>query len=441
MSKKLLLILVLFLFNLGYGQTNTWTGTTSTAWETGSNWSLGIAPIAIHDVVIPNVVNKPIISTLGATCATLNLTNALAADNTLTINSPGTLTVTGAITITASTLDTSNSIINVATGILSAGSITMSDSANDTRHCSLQIGTGTVTITGSITMSGSALRNDVTFSGAGTLNIENTMSGGTLTAGTGLVNYNSPLAQTIGKYVYNNLTLSGGGAKDPFGATVNGILSMEGDSTMSVSFPPTYGPAATLQYNSTFPQNVNSEWSNNVPTATFSSTGGVVITNTGIVTIGASGAVVKSLDTNIPLKINSGASLVVTGASVLNLSGDFINNGSFTSNGNIIIDGTAVSQNIGSLTVTGSGFVRLTKTTGTATLNGNVNAPILVANTAGATLNLGNGLTHTITGNWIQTNGTINGGSSTLRIGGNGSAGGTFIPGTLQVIKYTYQAE
>ena len=70
-NKKQLLYTFLFialgLVN-GYGQTNTWTGTTSTAWDTATNWSLNLVPITAHDVVIPNVTNKPTISVAGAVC-------------------------------------------------------------------------------------------------------------------------------------------------------------------------------------------------------------------------------------------------------------------------------------------------------------------------------------------------------------------------------------
>ncbi len=71
------------------------------------------------------------------------------------------------------------------------------------------------------------------------------------------------------------------------------------------------------------------------------------------------------------------------------------------------ISGTA-AQSIGSFTTTGT--VSMTKTSGTATFTGNVNGGALTINGTGGTLNLGNGLTHTFTGTWTRTNGTLNGG-------------------------------
>ncbi|EJL59782.1 Galactose binding lectin domain-containing protein, partial [Flavobacterium sp. CF136] len=230
-NKKRLLYTFLFialgLVN-GYGQTNTWTGTTSTAWETTTNWSLNLVPTTAHDVVIPNVINKPTISVAGAVCKTLSINNILGGStNTLTITSPGTLVVSGAITMTAPTAGTINTTIAVGAGSLTAASVTMNDSGNDNLDCILSLSTGVVNISGNITMSGSTARNQIAFSGAGTLNIGGTMSGGGLTPSTGTVNYNNSGTQTVGAYTYNNLILSGSGTKT-FGAitTVSGNWSM-----------------------------------------------------------------------------------------------------------------------------------------------------------------------------------------------------------------------
>jgi hypothetical protein len=222
------LCFVLFLFiNYSFGQTNTWDGSSSTAWNTPANWSLNAVPTAAHNVVIPNVTRKPIISIAGAVCSTLTINNTGTGNNTLTINSPGTLVVSGAVTLTSPTNNTRSTILNVDSGVLSAASINLNDSGVNSRDASLRIGTGTVNVTGNITMSGNADRNDISFSGAGFLNIGGTITGGTLNPSTGTVNYNRAGAQTIGRYSYNNLTLSGSGTKT-FGAatTVSGNWSM-----------------------------------------------------------------------------------------------------------------------------------------------------------------------------------------------------------------------
>jgi hypothetical protein len=70
---------------------NQWTGATSTAWATTTNWSCGILPTSTTDVVIPSpVVNMP---TISATANVRNLT--INASATLTNASTGILNVFG----------------------------------------------------------------------------------------------------------------------------------------------------------------------------------------------------------------------------------------------------------------------------------------------------------------------------------------------------------
>ncbi len=116
----------------------------------------------------------------------------------------------------------------------------------------------------------------------------------------------------------------------------------------------------------------------------------------------------------------------------LTLSGDLINNGTFTAgSSNITLNG-AVNQSISGFTTTGA--VSMTKTAGAATFTGNVNGGALTINGAGGTLALGAGLTHTFSGTWTRTAGTLDAGSSTLNLNGAlAGAGGTFTAGTSSV--------
>lgn len=97
---------------------------------------------------------------------------------------------------------------------------------------------------------------------------------------------------------------------------------------------------------------------------------------------------------------------------------------------------TGVTTINGDLTFSSAAFVRSNSTlaisgtlnynsSGISILSHNITAGSLIM--SGNQLYLGTGLTHTFTGNWTRTAGTIYGGSSTLKIGGNiiGS-GGTF---------------
>jgi len=220
----------------------------------------------------------------------------------------------------------------------------------------------------------------------------------------------------------NNLTLSGTGAKTiPVGTTtVNGILSIENGSNVNIfTGALALGTNATLQYNTTAARTASNEW-----VTPFASTGGVIIANTGVITINEA----KSFNTSVPLTINSGSNMSMSTFS-LTLNGNLINNGTLSgTTGGVTISGNS-TQSIGAFTTTGP--VSMTKTAGTATFTGNVNGADLILNGAGGTLNLGTALTHTFSGDWTRTAGTINGGSSLLKIAGSVSGtGGTFTAST-----------
>jgi hypothetical protein len=276
------------------------------------------------------------------------------------------------------------------------------------------------TCAGVIINSGATL----TISGSNTLSVKGDwQNDGTFTANSSTVNFSSLAAQSIlgaNATTFYNLTVSNGGtitlATIP---TVNGILSIEG---APLSAAPTYGASATLQYNSASPQTVGAEW-----ISPFIASGGIIIKNSGVVTL--NGAKQIGNNTNVPLNINSGATLATANFG-LTFHGDFINAGTLSAGSSpITFDGTTSAQNIAGFTTTGT--VTCNKSAGTATLTGAMNTGGLINSTPGGTLHLGTGLTHTLTGAWTRTNGTLNGGSSILNIGGNvTNSGGAFTPGT-----------
>ncbi|MEA3443688.1 MAG: GLUG motif-containing protein, partial [Bacteroidota bacterium] len=72
-----------------------WTGTTSTAWNTVTNWDDGNLPTSGVNVVIPSGGNQPVIgSGIGASCNDLTVNNGA----TLTLESGGSLITNGSIT-------------------------------------------------------------------------------------------------------------------------------------------------------------------------------------------------------------------------------------------------------------------------------------------------------------------------------------------------------
>ena len=196
----------------------------------------------------------------------------------------------------------------------------------------------------------------------------------------------------------HNLTLSNSGVKTISGVTVNGVLSMEGTATISAL--PTYGSAATLQYNTTSARTSGVEW----PT-TFSGTGGVIIASTGAITMQNA----KTLSSTSNVTINSGASLI--GGSFTHLiAGNWTNNGTYTGTGSTInFNGTAQtiggtsSTTFNNVTLSGSG----TKTFGLATtFSGNLTISSgVVANLSTFTHSAGT-LTLNVTGTPIGSHGS-----------------------------------
>ncbi|MFC2059240.1 beta strand repeat-containing protein, partial [Chloroflexota bacterium] len=353
---------------------------------------------------------------------------AAARSASVTGNWDNTATWGGLAVPTSADDVTINAGVTVTVNVANAQclSLTLNEATNGTAILTfnsgsvLTIGTGTLTIGAN-----NAARNgSIVMTSGGTLNIGGSVNvrqtSGAWTPGTGTVAYNAAGAQTVDATwmtPYNNLTLSGSGVKTTTGVTVNGVLSMEGTATASVA--PTYGASATLQFNTATARTAGVEW-----ITPFAATGGVIIANTGAITANAA----KVFNANVPLTINSGATLAMS-TYLLTLNGNLVNNGGTTSgSGGVTIAGTA-TQSIGALTNTGT--ISMTKTGGTATLTGNLNGGALTINGSGGTLNLGSGLTHTVTGTWTRTAGTLNGGSSTLNIGGSVSGtGSTFTAGT-----------
>ena len=280
------------------------------------------------------------------------------------------------------------------------------------------------------TISSSAICDGISIEAGATLTISGTntltvygdwANSGTFTANNSTVIFNDPIAQAIsGTTTFYNLTLTSGALVTLTTVpTINGTLSMEGSS---FSTSPTYGSSATLQYNTASTFNTGPEW-----VSPFTATGGVVIKNTGQITL--SGAKQIGNNTNVALNINSNAKLSTANYGVT-FHGDFINAGTFTAGSSTItIDGTTSAHNIAGFTTLGS--LICSKSSGTATMTGNLNIGSLTNSTSGGTLHLGTGLNHTVTGAWVRTNGTLNGGTSTLNIGGNvTNTAGSFTTGT-----------
>lgn len=101
---------------------NTWTGSTNTSWFTPSNWSCGSLPTAATDVVIPNVINKPVVDV----SSTIALANTLIVElgSQLIVNSSNTIKVTDKVTNNGGTITFEDSASLVQTNpVTNSGSI------------------------------------------------------------------------------------------------------------------------------------------------------------------------------------------------------------------------------------------------------------------------------------------------------------------------------
>jgi hypothetical protein len=202
----LILLLAQGSFTTLSGQNN-WTGTTSASWGNSSNWSLNRVPLSTDDVVIPNNAtganDNPTVD-VTAVCASLTMSSGNLA-RTLNFSGTSSLTVSGAVSIQQPTIAVAKTIA-VAAGSLSCASVAMANTAGDAYDCQLTITTGTVTISGNIVMSGIATENQVAFTGAGTLNIGGSITGGNLVTFAGsTVNYNGSVVQVVRAVTYSVL--------------------------------------------------------------------------------------------------------------------------------------------------------------------------------------------------------------------------------------------
>ena len=281
--KKLGFLVCLFLIlgTGGFAATITSNAVTGN-WSAPGTWAGGIVPGAGDDVIIANGADITVDGNY--TCQSLTY-NGGNQDSWVNISAPNSLTVTGVTSITSNSNNDYKAVI-VNSGSFNTGTVDMNSNGNN-RDAYIEIGTGTVTVTGDITMNATdGRRNYILFSGNGTLNAGGTITGGIITSTgggsttnpptTGVVNYNNAGNQDIGDYTYYNLTISGSGNK-----SLTGALTVSNDLTMS-------GGDMLLNGFNASPVNViltsgNIELGNNTLTMTGTLTGGsassMVVTN------------------------------------------------------------------------------------------------------------------------------------------------------------------
>jgi len=348
------------------GATNTWTlGVTGT---TSVEGTLTLANTGAKTFTGNVTVNTGgVWSETGA--AAVNFAGSLTNNATTFTASTGTHTFSGATqTLSGSTATT------IPTVTFSTGSSYTNNGTLTVATLLTVTGTGVLTNNGTITAT-TALSGTggVTQGTTGILNIGGTSGITTLTATAvgNTVNYTGA-AQTVKATTYDKLILSGSGVKTIGVVTVNDLLSMEGTATASAA--PTYGTAATLQYNKPAAFTTGAEFP-----ATFSGTGGVIITNTGTITLSAA----KTITYN--LAIDSGASLnlntfTTSSANALTLGGSGQASGTWggTGSGAANINTTYFAAATGRITIAAS--------SGTYSISGTVFEDINYGGGAGRSL-------------------------------------------------------
>jgi hypothetical protein len=178
--------------------------------------------------------------------------------------------LTNNVAITATTVNAGAAITNAATGSINATTFNVTV-AGTVNNGAITAGTMAITTPGTVTNN---LTTNITtilsgtgaFTNAATGILDLQGAGGVITITTltstatgNKVLYSAAGAQTIKNTSYNQITLSGSGAKTT-GFTVNGtgMLSMEGTATNGTL--PTYTAGAKLQYKGTGNQAVGTEW-------------------------------------------------------------------------------------------------------------------------------------------------------------------------------------
>lgn len=419
-----------------------WNGSVSSDWSAAANWTsvegAPSLPPGVNDIAeigTAAFTNQPVINNA---VSVKSITLGSAQPVTLTVAAGGSLSTQGNIRGAWSANATHT--INVGGQTLTVnGDLALSDGTSG-HAINLTIGTGIVTVTGSVTQSGAA---NVNFTGAGSLSIGSNYNytSGTFTPGTSTLTYNGAGAQIVAALPYYHLQINkAGGNAVVSGATTvagnlnvtQGTLNLNGNTTVTGAV--NISPGATISSGTTT-ITAGGNWNNS---GSFIPSGGTVILN-GAGTQTLSGTTFNNLTIAKP-----GTTVTLTGNIILNgnltLSTGIFNLSTFTANrssagGTFTISDGSTLQTAGADNLP-AGFSTYTiSTTSTTHYNGTVAQA--VAGVAYGNLILSGGGTKTLTGTCtvggnltINSGATFNGGAYTINLSGNWINNGTFVPGS-----------
>lgn len=246
-----------------------WNGSVSTDWNTAANWTVlqgsATAPPSATDIAdlgTATFTNQPTINN-SAAVNSIHFGSAKAV--TLTLASGGSLNVSG--NIDGDWAANATHTINVNSQNLAvAGDLILSDEINS-RSIDLNIGTGTVTVLGTVFQAGDA---SINFSSTGTLGIHKNFEyiSGVFNAGNGTVSYNGNQNQHVAHVTYNDLIINKSAAIATIdsNANVTGNLlvstgQLDNNTTTIIAGNVTIAPGAFL--NNNYILHVGGNWVNN----------------------------------------------------------------------------------------------------------------------------------------------------------------------------------
>ena len=423
-----------------------WNGTVSSDWANPANWtslqgSASRPPSATDIVNIGDTlfVNQPIISS-AVNVKSLRFLSTKAVS--LTLNSGGSMStgdVNGLWSGNAShNIYTNNQPLNIN------GNLILSDGVAG-HAINLNIGTGTVAVTGTLTQSAAAA---VVFGGAGNLSIGSDFNyiNGSFICSTGTVTYNGAGNQIVGAVSYYNLSINktGGLASISSFTAIGGNLAVIGgqldnQSTATIASNVTISAGATLLNTATV--KVGGNWLNN---GSYLGNGiNLIFNGAGTQTISSS--TFNNLEFNKPV----GSVAQLTGAVTLkgNLVGTsgtldignfFFNrdvrggSASMTDSATLIIGVDNAPNNFASYALTPASTIIFNGTdTQHLALPGLVYGNLIFRNAGNKILYTPITVMGKLT---IETTARFDGGGNTININGDWENNGTFIPQTSTVV-------
>ncbi len=440
----------------------TWNGSTSTAWNNGSNWTPAIAggPPTTANVRISAAPLYPIVTTTtgnggGSTITANNL--IVDAGASLTLNGATAITVNGAFSNSGTFTLNGNESVNLtnstATGtVVYAGTGSYTGLAMGTSYYNLTVSSGTYTLSSNITVNGNVTLSGGTVSaGSQTIGLYGnwTDSGGTFTAGSSTLQLmgtsTSVISGAVAPNGFNAFTCTAAGKSIQFatGTTQTlGVLTITGSPSSNISLAGTSAATWTINVASSSVSYANIAYSTVSPgqTAYYSTnsgnnsgwtfqsftawTGGAG--STSWATAGNWSNGVPSTGVNVTINpasyqpvlaaaTASLGSLTIASGATLDLSGfgtGLNASGTMTVNGTLKMQGGETLTNVTG--ITGTGTVQLYGT-GSYTVPSFSYYALTVS--AGGIFNLANPLI--VASNLTVSAGTLAAGANSITVGGN----------------------